>query len=119
MFDSKREIHPEDFAPEPDKEYYGPDGIKQRDEALRRKAELKRLYQIQEEAKARAFFKKEQARKEQIPYSEALASEICGRISAGEFLVCICKDEDMPTVRSANQWMKEHSDFAALYKVSS
>ena len=83
---------------------------------MRRKAELERLYRIQEEAKAKAAFKREQARKDQIPYSETLAIEICGRISAGEFLINICKDEDMPTVRSANQWLKDHSDFAALHR---
>jgi hypothetical protein len=77
---------------------------------------LKRLYQIQEEAKAKEQFKREQARKDAIPYSETLATEICGRISAGEFLTNICRDEDMPNVRSANQWLKDHSDFAALHK---
>jgi hypothetical protein len=113
MFD--REIRPEDFAAEPDKEYCGPNSVKQRDEDMRRKAELKRLYQIQEDAKARAHFKREQARKDKIPYSEALAIEILGRISAGEFLVDICLDEDMPTVRSVNQWLKQHSDFKGLH----
>jgi hypothetical protein len=113
MIDPAREILPEDFAPDPQKQYCS---VEERDEVVRRKAELKRLYQIQEEAKAKAAFKKEQARKDQIPYSETLATEICGRISAGEFLINICKDEDMPTVRSANQWLKDHSDFAALHR---
>jgi Bacteriophage Sf6, terminase small subunit-like len=116
MINFNREIQPEDFAVDPHRQFCGPDAEKQRDEARRQRAELERLYQIQEDAKAREAFKKEQARKEQIPYSETLAIEICGRISSGEFLINICKDEDMPTVRSVHQWLKDHSDFAALHK---
>jgi hypothetical protein len=96
MINLNREIKPEDFAPDPTKQYCS---VEERDEVVRHKAELKRLYQIQEDAKAKAAFKKDQARKDQIPYSETLAIEICGRISAGEFLISICKDEDMPTVQ--------------------
>jgi hypothetical protein len=53
--------------------------------------------------------------KEAMEYSEAKATEICERVSAGEFLINILKDEDLPTVRRCNQWLKEHSDFKALY----
>jgi hypothetical protein len=112
MINLNREIKPEEFAPDPQKQYTS---IEERDEVVRRKAELKRLYQIQEDAKAKEQFKREQARKDQIPYSEMLATEICGRISAGAFLTIICQDYDMPTVRSANQWLKDHSDFKQLY----
>ena len=42
--------------------------------------------------------------------------EICNRVSAGEFLINICKDEDMPTVRSVTQWRKDHKEFGLLYK---
>ena len=115
MINPTREIRPEDFAVDPTREYCGPDAEKQRDEARRQRAELERLYRIQEDAKAKALFKKEQARKDEIPYSEDLVTEICGRISAGEFLINICKDEDMPTVRRANQWLKDHSDFKQFY----
>ena len=83
MIDPAREIRPEDFAPDPQKQYCS---VEERDEVVRHKAGLKRLYQIQEEAKAKSAFKREQAWKDQIPYSETLATEICGRISAGEFL---------------------------------
>ena len=113
MINLNREIRPEDFALDPTKQYCS---VEERDEVVRRKAELERLYRIEEEAKAKAAFKIEQARKDQIPYSETLAIEICERISAGEFLINICKDEDMPTVRSANQWLKDHADFAALHR---
>jgi hypothetical protein len=53
--------------------------------------------------------------KETCAYTELKAQEICERIAAGEFLINICKDEDLPTVRRCNQWLKEHSDFKALY----
>ena len=57
-------------------------------------------------------------RKDALPYSEALATELCERISAGELLTVICLDEHMPTVRRCNAWLREHSDFAALYQQS-
>jgi terminase small subunit-like protein len=65
--------------------------------------------------KAKAHFQREQARKDQIPFSEALAVVICRRVSAGEFLINICKDPDMPTMRSVIEWKKYRSDFKALY----
>lgn len=112
MINPTREIRPEDFAVDPDRVWWNESD---RIQAQREREELKRLYHIQEEAKAKARFKAEQARKDQIPYSEALATEICGRISEGSFLIKICEDPDMPTVRSCNQWLKQHSDFKALY----
>ena len=54
--------------------------------------------------------------KEACQYTEAKAQEICERVSAGEFLINICKDEDLPTVRRCNQWLKEHSEFNDYYK---
>jgi hypothetical protein len=112
MINLNREIKPEDFAPDPIKQYTS---VEARDEAVRHKAELKRLYQIQEDARAGEHFKREQARKDQIPYSEALAMEICQKIGSGEFLTLICKDQDMPNVRNVNEWMRQHSDFKQLY----
>jgi hypothetical protein len=53
-----------------------------------------------------------------MPYSEALAQEICERISCGELLLIICDDEHLPTMRRCKQWMNEHEDFHALYKDS-
>ena len=113
MINLEREIRPEDFAVDPQKEYTS---VAARDEARREREELKRAHDLQEEAKAKAWFKREQARKDQIPYSESLATEICERISAGEVLFNICKESDMPTVRSVNRWLKQHADFAALHK---
>ena len=116
MIDLNSEISPEDFAT-PDGEFYisdDPVSVAMHKERMRQREELKRLYELQEEAKAKAHFKAEQARKEQIPFSESLAMEICHRVSAGEFLINICKDEDMPTVRSVTQWKKDHKEFALL-----
>jgi hypothetical protein len=53
--------------------------------------------------------------KELMKYTEAKAQEICERIAAGEFLINICKDEDLPTVRRCNEWMKTHSEFKSLH----
>jgi hypothetical protein len=118
MIDPAREIHPEDFAIPHGETYCSDDpfSVAMHREKQRQREELKRLYQLQEEAKAKAHFKAEQARKEAIPFSEALATEICHRVSAGEFLINICKDEDMPTVRSVTQWRKEHREFGLIYR---
>jgi hypothetical protein len=56
--------------------------------------------------------------KNQLPYSEPLAIEICERISSGELLINICADEHLPTVRRVTQWLRGNQDFAALYKES-
>jgi hypothetical protein len=53
-----------------------------------------------------------------MAYTDAIAVELCERISAGELLIVICRDENMPTVRRVTQWIKENLDFAALYKDS-
>jgi hypothetical protein len=113
-----------DFTHVPDEELYNPDRVfwqgkeaenaAWKDEMVRRK-EAKRLEQerIAKERVARLH-----AIKKAIPYSESLAVEICERITVGELLLDICDDENMPTMRRCNQWLKEHSDFAALFKDS-
>jgi hypothetical protein len=53
-----------------------------------------------------------------LPFSEPAAIEICERVSSGEFLINICADEHMPTVRRVTQWLREGPEFAALYKDS-
>ena len=47
--------------------------------------------------------------KEALPYSDALAQEICERIAIGELLINICLDEHLPTMRRCNQWLREHT----------
>ena len=116
MINLNREIRPEDFAIDPKRGFWeSPEGDEEKRRYYAEREELKRLYELQEEAKAKARLKAEQDRKDQIPYSEALASEICRRVSAG-FVTIICRDFHMPTVRSAIEWRKRHPDFAALYR---
>jgi hypothetical protein len=54
-------------------------------------------------------------RKGALPYSDALAQEICERIAIGELLINICLDEHLPTLRRCNQWLQDNVDFKALY----
>jgi hypothetical protein len=56
------------------------------------------------------------SRKGALPYSDQLAQEICERISVGELLIIICEDEHLPTMRQANRWLREHTEFAQLYQ---
>jgi hypothetical protein len=113
-----------DFSHVPDHELFNPERIfwpgKEAENAawkaeIERRREAKRLEQ-ENITKERAA--KRTAIKSTIPYGEPFASEICERISCGELLLDICEDEHMPTMRRCNQWLKEHSDFAALYKDS-
>jgi acetyl-CoA acetyltransferase len=75
MLNLDREIAPDDFAIPRGEMYCSDDpvSVAMHRERMRQREELKRLYELQEEAKAKAHFKAEQARKEQIRFSEALA----------------------------------------------
>lgn len=46
-------------------------------------------------------------------YTEKAAAEICNRISEGEPLRQICRDDKMPAWRTVYAWMVEVPDFAA------
>lgn len=46
-------------------------------------------------------------------YTEKAAAEICNRISEGEPLRQICRDDKMPAWRTVYEWMVEVPDFAA------
>jgi len=48
-------------------------------------------------------------------YSLDLAATICARLSAGEPLVKICRDEDMPVSSTVYLWLIKHSDFSEMY----
>jgi hypothetical protein len=52
--------------------------------------------------------------KENLEFSDALAQEICERVSAGELLTIICREDNTPTMRRCNQWLKEYSEFSTL-----
>jgi hypothetical protein len=80
-----------------------------------RKYEAKREEQERVERERAA---ERNAIKNAMAYSEAAAQEICERISVGELLIDICDEENMPTMRRCNQWLKQHSEFQALYRDS-
>lgn len=46
-------------------------------------------------------------------YTEALANEICERLSKGEPLAVICRDERMPGYRTVYDWMEGKPAFSA------
>jgi hypothetical protein len=117
MIDLNREIRPEDFAWDCERIFWTdqPEGREAKRAYEAELKELERLYRLEEEAKAKAHFQREQARKEQIPFSEALVTEICHRVAGGELLALICKEPEMPTTRMVIQWKKEHKEFALLY----
>ena len=80
----------------------------------------KRQKRIDEERARVAYEHMERLRqrKEAVTYSDRLAQEICERLASGELLTIICLDEHMPTVRRVIQFLREHSDFKALYDQS-
>ena len=50
-------------------------------------------------------------------YSEALAREVCERISTSSSgLVKIAKDPDMPALRTIHKWLNEHEEFMHMYE---
>ena len=48
-------------------------------------------------------------------YSEKLITEILARISEGESLRSICKDDDMPVLRSIIRWKLKYPEFSHQY----
>ena len=85
-----------------------------------RTEKAKRQKRIDEERARIAQERMERLRqcKEAVTYTGGLAAEICERLASGELLTIICLDEQMPTVRRVIQFLREHSDFKALYDQS-
>lgn len=48
-------------------------------------------------------------------FTEVLAREICERLSKGEPLAWICRDEKMPAVRTVSDWKEAHPEFSAAF----
>lgn len=48
-------------------------------------------------------------------YTPEAAAEIIQRLSAGEPLATICKDDHMPAVRTVSDWKMAHDDFSANF----
>jgi hypothetical protein len=74
----------------------------------------KKLEQKRKEEIAARFLQQRDA----MPYTEALATELCERISSGELLTVICNEPHMPTARNVTRWLKSHNDFSALYNMA-
>ena len=45
-------------------------------------------------------------------YTKELAEEICARLSEGEPLASICRDDKMPSVRTVSDWKRAHDEFS-------
>jgi hypothetical protein len=77
--------------------------------------------QQQATARERARIQQERAaiiqkQKDALQFSDALAQEICERISAGQLLTVMCENEEhLPTVRRVKIWLKQHQDFKMLF----
>lgn len=52
---------------------------------------------------------------QQSKYTVELDAEICKRISSGEPLRAICRDEHMASAQSVYRWIDEHDDFALRF----
>lgn len=48
-------------------------------------------------------------------YTPEVASDICGRITEGESLRSICRDESMPGIRTVFDWLEVHEEFRTKY----
>lgn len=48
-------------------------------------------------------------------FTQSLADEVCNRLSQGESLRHICKDEDLPAERTVYQWLANNENFAQQY----
>jgi hypothetical protein len=85
-------------------------------DSLKAERAKRKLIKDQEQARLRERLKVLQQRKDALPYSDLLATEIAERISAGGLLTVILLDEHLPSVRRTLQWLRDHGEFAALYQ---
>lgn len=46
-------------------------------------------------------------------YKDAVREELCSRLAEGKSLVEVCRADDMPSVRSVQNWMNDDAEFAA------
>jgi hypothetical protein len=110
------------FAVLSDEELFNPKRAFRSEEELDecKKERDRRLNEKREEQDRieRERFQRLNAIKENLTYSDKLAQTICERISAGELLTVLCREDAMPTMRRCNQWLKEYSEFAALMDMS-
>jgi hypothetical protein len=121
MVEATIKMRPRDFTHMDDaelfslKEWYGNDDFDSCKREKDRRIQEKREAQDRIE---RERFEKLKAIKENLEYSDKLAEEICSRVASGELLTIICREDDMPTMRRCNQWLKERPEFQALMERS-
>jgi hypothetical protein len=48
-------------------------------------------------------------------FSDEIAARICERLALGESLLRICKDEEMPGLRTVHDWLDSKPEFSAQY----
>jgi hypothetical protein len=77
--------------------------------------ELQRRAKVEKERNEHAELIKN---RNELPYDELIAQEICERVSCGGLLLEICDDEHLPTVRRFYQWIRDNADINAFYKES-
>jgi hypothetical protein len=80
-----------------------------------------KLEKEQEEFRLRAEkaeFKRLLPIRNNLPYDDNIANEICERISAGELLINMTNEPHMPTIRRTNQWLRDNPEFNQLYNQS-
>ncbi len=51
-----------------------------------------------------------------VPCSAKVVGRICRRVSAGETVLAICRDADMPSRGTFHAWVREHPKVRALYE---
>jgi hypothetical protein len=88
-----------------------------RRDALNAQVRLPQAAEEQERIE-RERFQRLNAIKENLTYSDKLAQTICERVSEGALLTVLLRENDMPTMRRCNQWLKEHAEFQALMDMS-
>ena len=49
-------------------------------------------------------------------YTEALAEEICLRVSEGESMAAICREEAMPSKKTVLRWLEKHEGYRNQYE---
>jgi hypothetical protein len=128
MMTGRDRDHAADYARMPDAQLFGERIFWTDDQAAAYNVELRKrkaLREQQQQAKDREQQRIAQERaaalnrrKDALQFSDALATEICERISAGELLTVICLDEHLPTVRRFNLWLKTYPELNKLFEVA-
>ena len=51
-------------------------------------------------------------------HTKELADYICGRLSEGESLRSVCRDEDTPAISTIFLWLRDHPEFSEQYAIA-